>query len=102
MEAVQGKIQAIPQALHTKPAKTLLAVAAVGVTLGFLIGRRGRHRHHMTRTLLATTSPRPVEKIRKAAAKKKNLARGLFATVASEAAHQIFMNSLSSLLRRRT
>ncbi|HYX31802.1 MAG TPA: hypothetical protein VE954_01720 [Oligoflexus sp.] len=104
IEAVQSKIQSIPQALRTKPAKTLLAVAIVGVSLGFLIGRRGRHRHHMTRALLETRAPRPVavQKTQKVLDKKSKLARGFFATVASEAAHQIFMNSLTSLIRRRS
>ncbi|WP_141734122.1 hypothetical protein [Oligoflexus tunisiensis] len=104
VHVVQEKIEGVPRALHSQPMKTLLTVAAVGVTLGFLIGRRGRHRHHMTRALLATASPRAVEKIKKpkkAVDKKTKLSRGFFASVASEAAHQIFMNSLTGFLRRR-
>jgi ElaB/YqjD/DUF883 family membrane-anchored ribosome-binding protein len=102
--AAQEKIESVPRALHNAPMKTLLTVAAVGVTLGFLIGRRGRHRHHMTRALLATAAPKAIQKIKenkKPVEKKSKLARGFFATVASEAAHQIFMNSLTGLLRRR-
>jgi hypothetical protein len=104
--AIEEKIEAVPRALHSAPVKTLLAVAAVGVTLGFMIGRRGRHRHHMTRALLATTAPKVVQKfekkVKKPAEKKtKSLARGFFATVATEAAHQLFMNSLTGILRRR-
>jgi ElaB/YqjD/DUF883 family membrane-anchored ribosome-binding protein len=102
--AVQEKIESVPRALHSAPMKTLLTAAAVGVTLGFLIGRRGRHRHHMTRALLATAAPQAIQKINKVknpVEKKTKLARGFFATIASEAAHQIFMNSLTGLLRRR-
>jgi ElaB/YqjD/DUF883 family membrane-anchored ribosome-binding protein len=102
--AFQEKIESVPRALHSAPMKTLLTVAAVGVTLGFLIGRRGRHRHHMTRALLATAAPQAVQKFKKVkepVEKKSKLARGFFATVASEAAHQIFMNSLTGMLRRR-
>lgn len=103
--AVQEKIEAVPRALHSAPMKTLLTVAAVGITLGFLIGRRGRHRHHMTRALLATAAPRAmqkIEKVRKPVVEKKSkLARGFFATIAMEAAHQLLMNSLTGVLRRR-
>ncbi len=102
--AVQEKIQAVPRALHSAPVKTLLTVAVVGVSLGFFLGRRGRHRHHMTRALLATAAPKTAhkfQKLNKPVEKKTKLARGFFATIASEAAHQIFMNSLTGLLRRR-
>lgn len=103
--AVQEKIEAVPRALHSAPVKTLLTVAAVGISLGFLLGRRGRHRHHMTRALLATAAPQALQKIQKVkkpvAPKKSKLARGFFATIATEAAHQLFMNSLSGLMRRR-
>jgi ElaB/YqjD/DUF883 family membrane-anchored ribosome-binding protein len=103
--AVQEKIEAMPRALHTAPMKTLLTVAAVGMTLGFLFGRRGRHRYHMTRALLATAAPRAlhtIEKVKEPIAEKKSkLARGFFATIAMEAAHQLLVNSLSGAMRRR-
>lgn len=102
--AVQEKIESVPLALQSAPMKTLLTVAAVGISLGFLMGRRGRYRHHMTRALLATTAPEAVQKIqilKQPVEKESKLARGFFATVASEVAYQIFMNSLTGLLRRR-
>jgi ElaB/YqjD/DUF883 family membrane-anchored ribosome-binding protein len=103
--AVQEKIEAVPRALHSAPMKTVLTIAAVGVTLGFLFGRRGRHRHHMTRALLATAAPRAMQKVEKvkkpAVEKKSKLVRGFFASIATEAAHQLFKNSLTGFLRRR-
>jgi ElaB/YqjD/DUF883 family membrane-anchored ribosome-binding protein len=101
IHVMQEKIEAIPKALHSKPAKTLLAVAAVGLTLGYMLGRRGRQRYHMTRALLATAVPRPLENSQQGLAIKTNFQRGIFATLAMEAAHQILLNSITTYMRRR-
>jgi ElaB/YqjD/DUF883 family membrane-anchored ribosome-binding protein len=101
MHVMQEKIDAIPKSLRSKPAKTLLTVAAVGLSLGYMLGRRGRHRYYMTRALSATMAPRVLENSQQGLATKANLTRGIFATLAMEAAHQILSNSLSTFMRRR-
>lgn len=98
---MQEKIEAIPLSLQSKPAKTLFTVAAVGLTLGYIVGRRARHRYQIGRAILATTAPRALENSQQGLAIKANPIRGIFATLALEAARQILSQSLSSFMRRR-
>lgn len=102
-EKVQEQIGKVPEILRSKPVKTLAIVGAVGVAAGFMVGRRGRHRQLVTRALLATAHPARVEPIPTYVAEPRRApARGFFATIAVEAAHQILLNSVFSLLRRRS